>query len=255
MAAMEEEEVGDRYVPLPDAEIRGGQGALAEMRRSQPGGSIAAGAQPYSVRLPEYAADPARHLVQSTAPITPWLMPDIIGNHEAFERVALSMGMTPDDLLRTPAQTFGDVLNVVRHHHQSVTLAEIKSMQTKIEANLYALGRELLAVQAELQQVGSEAREVQRQQARRSVVLGGFGKRSTPAHRTQWLLKALAASKAIKQYVWEAMWLDLDDVDEQEPVVLNLLHGLPTAVRRAAAFSDITMVEFASVDVRMAFLS
>ena len=32
-------------------------------------------------------------------------------------------------------------------------------------------------------------------------------------------------------------------------------HGLPATVRRASGYSDISMVEFASVDVRMAFLN
>ena len=96
-----------------------------------------------------------------------------------------------DILWHTPVHTLGDVWNLLRHHHVEVTRRELRSLQTKVEASLYALARELFAVQGELQQLGSEAREVQSQEARLSVVLGGFGRKCTPAERTHFIIETM----------------------------------------------------------------
>ena len=243
----------DRYAPLRPAAVREGADAIAFLASHEPAlRTPSTSATPYTVEMAPYAADPAGHHVHASTPLAEFLTPELVDEDSAVRRVANRLGLTPQDLM----EQFGTIWQLMRAHHQEVTHTELRSLQNKIEAALFAVVRELGATQAELADVGQEARLAQLQEARTMVVIGGFKKDTPPHVRSKIVFDSLMESDAIKALIWDTHWVDVEDLDNEakQPLILSLIKGLPTTVRRGQRWSEITLVTFASFDVRTAYL-
>ena len=241
----------DRYVPLTSPVLRQGQESLELMIRGEPSTRTPSSSQPsQSVEAAAYANDPASHLLAVGPPVAHFLTPEFVDEQEAMERVAARMGVTPHDLM----SQMGTIWQMMRYHHEEVTHRELRSLQCKIESALYAVVKELAATQAELADVGQEARSAQLQEARTMVIVGGWHKDAPPHVRTKHIVDTMMRSNFIKGLIWDTLWVDVEEDDEDTSHVVSLLRGLPTTVRRGKQWSEITLVAFASFDVRAAYL-
>ena len=243
----------DRYVPIPQPMLREGQESLEMILRHEPSLRTPSSSQPaQSVTAEQYAHDTAGHLLTVGPPVAHFLTPSFVNEQEAVERVAARLQVSPTDLM---AQ-FGTIWQLIRMHHEEVTHTEIRSLQCKVESAMYAIVKELAATQAEVADVGQEARTAQLQEARTMVIVGGFHKDTPPHARSKLIVDSMIDSEYIKSLLWDTLWVDMEDLDTEERTshAVGLLRGLPTTVRRGKQWSEITLVAFASFDVRAAFL-
>ena len=220
----------DRYVPLTTNEVREGSENVALLLRGEPAHrQPAVGGRPYAATVDEYAEDESQHHVYAGQPVANFLTPDLVNEDDAVVRVAERLGLTPSDMM----QQFGTIWQLMRAHHQEVTHVELKSLQRKVESAMYAIIREIAATQAELADVGQEARAAQVQEARTMVFVGGWPKDTPPHVRAKLIMDSVVESGAIKGLIWDTLWVDTEDLEEDELIrqVLLLVRGLPTTIR------------------------
>ena len=245
--------MADRYASVPTVSIAEAADNLSLMMGQEPGHGTPQRQPnvPYVATVSEYAQRPEQHQLSAGTPVLSYLAPQWIGEDEALVRTAAAMGVPAEDIL----EQLPMVWRILRAHHTAVVQPEIKHLIMKIEAALYAVVRELAATQAELADVGQEARIAQQQEARMMVVLGGFNEDTSPQSRSYALLEAMYNCREIANIAWYAMGVDLDDSDEvRDATLLKMVRGLPTTVRHGRKWSTVTVVSFASFDVRAAFL-
>ena len=246
----------DSYAPIDERDIVRGTEALEEVVAYAPAVSQAPGARPYQGRPGDFQNTPHAVLAQSAPPVANFLTVRPFTDEEALGRVAAAYDTTAEELLARPVSNLGEVFQLLRTHHEHVTLAELNQLRGRTEAILYALARELSATQAELADVGQEARTHQLQESRTMVVMGNFTRGTPPQARLYALMEALDDSEAFRDHLYNHLWLDVQDgTPEKYQALLALMRGLPATARRGAEWSDVTVVQFASVDVRTLFLN
>ena len=89
-----------------------------------------------------------------------------------------------DTFLSTPISTIGDVVKLVTNFHTAVTQVELKSHAMKVEAMLDIFGDKIVSMHKELEWLGKEQRNSQRQRASTQIMLSGWPKTATQKRET-----------------------------------------------------------------------
>ena len=153
--------------------------------------------------------------------------------------------------LQQPVPTRAEVLQTVRAYHIGVIRPELYNFVAQIEAVISALDDRVLRQNVNLQWMQSENRQMQKQASGLMVLLTGFDSESSPSDRLymiNWMLQQVDHIRAfLNQRGYQG--------DNYDLYYLNALQSDPSTPPSGKGWSNITILNFKSWDLRKEFMS